>query len=221
MGLGQGKQKAEGNVQPATAFASQANTTMLWIDKSLPVPPCSSSQVPKSLLQRAFCLLLFAFCNLDIYLCTHQRRSDLVTLKRMPKPIVTDIQIRFGDTDMLGHINNAAYVQYLEVARMQLVQEALKSGVPSFNFVLAHISLDFKREIKLGKKVTIESLITRIGNSSFEMAYSVLADGVVCATAKSVQVGIDPVQMTAAPLPEPVRQFLQGFMGPQEEVECH
>ncbi|MFC5596636.1 acyl-CoA thioesterase [Deinococcus cellulosilyticus] len=136
----------------------------------------------------------------------------------MPSPLVTDIQIRFGDTDMLGHINNAAYVQYLEVARMQLVTEARLAGIPNFNFVLAHISLDFKREIKLGQRVQVETKIVRIGKSSFEMAYQVLADGVVCTTARSVQVGIDPQTMSSAVLPDPVREFLSRFLTPQEEV---
>ncbi|GGJ50267.1 acyl-CoA thioesterase [Deinococcus roseus] len=136
----------------------------------------------------------------------------------MPSPLVTDIQIRFGDTDMLGHINNAAYVQYLEVARMQMVQEARKRGIPNFNFVLAHISLDFRREIKLGQQVQVETTVVKIGKSSFEMAYQVLADGVVCSTAKSVQVGIDPQAMTSAVLPDAVRGFLTSLMDPQEEV---
>lgn len=137
----------------------------------------------------------------------------------MPKPFVTDIQVRFGDTDMLGHINNAAYVQYLEVARLKLIEESQRQGYPRLSFVLAHISLDFRREIKLGQQVQVETWITRVGNSSFEMAYHILADGVVCTTARSIQVSIDPTKMASAPLPAAVRPFLMALLHtPQEEI---
>ena len=30
----------------------------------------------------------------------------------------TDIQVRFGDTDALGHVNNASFAAYAELARL-------------------------------------------------------------------------------------------------------
>ena len=37
----------------------------------------------------------------------------------------TDIQMRFGDTDALGHVNNASYASYAEVARLEALLTSL------------------------------------------------------------------------------------------------
>jgi hypothetical protein len=55
-----------------------------------------------------------------------------------------DLHPRFRDTDAMGHINNAVYVTYLEVAR-QAYWARLTGGsdyrlVP---FILAHVRCDF------------------------------------------------------------------------------
>ncbi|MBB6098803.1 acyl-CoA thioester hydrolase [Deinobacterium chartae] len=121
---------------------------------------------------------------------------------------VTDIQVRFGDTDMLGHINNAAYVQYLELARVAHLGEIVRRGGPRLNMVLASLKVDFRREIKLGQRVQVELEVTRLGTSSFDYAYRVLADGELCAEASSVQVCVDPSSMRPLPLSGELRALL-------------
>ena len=58
--------------------------------------------------------------------------------------IVAPLKPRFRDTDAMGHINNAVYVTYLEVARQEYWR-AFKHDdnyrvVP---FILAHVDIDF------------------------------------------------------------------------------
>jgi acyl-CoA thioester hydrolase len=40
------------------------------------------------------------------------------------KTVITPVQIRFADVDKLGHVNNAVYLSYIEVARMDFFKEA-------------------------------------------------------------------------------------------------
>ena len=61
--------------------------------------------------------------------------------------VVFDLDPRFRDTDAMGHINNAVYVTYLEVARQvywkRLSQADDYRRVP---FILAHVTIDFRSE---------------------------------------------------------------------------
>jgi acyl-CoA thioester hydrolase len=38
----------------------------------------------------------------------------------------TTIQVRFADVDKLGHVNNAKYLTYFEIARMQFFKDEFK-----------------------------------------------------------------------------------------------
>ena len=84
------------------------------------------------------------------------------------------IQVRYSDMDMLGHANNAVYLTYLELARLQYFREVATRSQPSTALVLAHASMDFRvpltpdvepvahlRTVKFGtSSVTMNNLIT-------------------------------------------------------------
>ena len=68
----------------------------------------------------------------------------------MPNPrftVVHEIIPRFRDTDAMGHINNAVYVTYLEVARQEywraFKQDDNYRDVP---FIFARVEVDFRSE---------------------------------------------------------------------------
>lgn len=102
----------------------------------------------------------------------------------------TTIQLRFADVDAMGHINNARYAEFLEVARMDM-SAALGIHGDDDQSVLARMEIDYVQEIRLGQAVVVESLIERVGNSSWTVINRFVADGVACAFARSVQVRVD------------------------------
>jgi len=116
----------------------------------------------------------------------------------------TVIQLRYGDLDAMGHVNNARYAEFLEVARMDL-SRALDLRDADDRSVLARLELDYVRDIRLGQEVVIETLIERLGRTSWTGVARILADGVPCAFARSVQVRVDD---QGAPLAIPA-----GFAG--------
>ena len=131
----------------------------------------------------------------------------------MPEIFKTAIQVRFGDTDMLGHVNNAAFVQYLEHARLEWIRAQHARGLPPIHIVLAHLRMDYRHQIVLGQTVEVELWPTRTGRSSFDFEYRVLADGQTCAEAHSVQVCIDAGTMNPKALDDSVRGVLEAQMG--------
>ncbi|PYE50033.1 acyl-CoA thioesterase [Deinococcus yavapaiensis] len=120
----------------------------------------------------------------------------------------TEIQVRFGDVDSLGHVNNVAYAQYLEIARVAYMEALRERGI-TFTMVVARLEVDYVREVKLRERVTVELAPTRLGASSFDFHYRVLADGVVAAAARTVQVNVEPSERRPRPLPEDLRRALE------------
>ena len=117
-----------------------------------------------------------------------------------------EIQVRFADTDAVGHINNASYATWSELARLRFLQE---SGNPPMNFILAHLAIDFRRQVDYTDTVDVESRIAAIGNSSFTMTQVVHANGAIAAEVKSVIVSFDYQAQRSVPIPAPFRAWLQ------------
>lgn len=89
------------------------------------------------------------------------------------KNIITPIQIRFSDVDKLGHVNNAVYLSYLELARMNYFKDVVgkinwnKEGV-----IVARVEMDFVQSVMLNDKIFVKTWCSRTGNKSFDLSYS-------------------------------------------------
>ncbi len=120
-----------------------------------------------------------------------------------PRAHRTDIQMRFGDVDSVGHVNNVAYAQYLETARMAYLQQF------ELSTVIARLEMDYRREVRLRQRVRVEVAVARVGRSSFDLAYRVLAEDDVAAEARTVQVHVTGGGRRPAPLPDLARAGLE------------
>lgn len=116
------------------------------------------------------------------------------------------IQMRFGDIDAMGHLNNAVCVQYLETSRVELMRDL---GVPDHEdrSVIARLELDYRREVRWGQAVVVESLVERLGRTSWAVVSRLTADGQPCAYARTVQVRVD-AELRPEALPETLRRAL-------------
>lgn len=79
---------------------------------------------------------------------------------------ITRHKVRFGDTDMLGHVNNSVYLSYLEDARLQFMEDLEIQEVP---LILASVKADFRAQAFFKQNLLIETTVKRIGNSSFDI----------------------------------------------------
>jgi len=127
------------------------------------------------------------------------------------------IQLRYSDTDMMGHINNAAYAQFLEIARLDFLDTLLGQARPGgareeFTVVLARLELNYRREVRLGQAVEVLTRLVRVGRSSWTYSFQLLADGVLSADGESVQVHIDPDSRRPAPLPQELREAMEAAL---------
>ena len=104
----------------------------------------------------------------------------------------TRLQTRWTDFDTLGHVTHAAYPVFLDEAR-DAVLTATVGPFSEFAWVIAHVSLDYKREIVQGtREVVVRSRIAEVGRTSLTFEQEVLGpDGEVAAACRSVLVAWD------------------------------
>ena len=130
--------------------------------------------------------------------------------------VVTPLTPRFRDTDAMGHLNNAVYMTYFEMARTAwwtaLIGDPDYQKVP---FILAHTTIDFRSPAFVHETLLVGIRIARLGNRSFECAYRVAeekADRLVC-DGRSVQVIFDYAKGETFPMPEELKAKVRAFEG--------
>lgn len=123
----------------------------------------------------------------------------------------TRLQTRWTDFDALGHITHAAYPVYLDEAR-DAVLTATVGPFSEFAWVIAHVSIDYKRELVQGtREVVVRSRIAEVGRTSLTFEQEVVGpDGEVAAACTSVLVAWDSDARAARAIEDRERALLAG-----------
>jgi acyl-CoA thioester hydrolase len=121
------------------------------------------------------------------------------------------IEIRWRDLDAYRHVNNAVYATYLEECRDEWMERALGDAGDLWDFVLARVAIDFRRELRLeDEEVVASCALVRIGNSSVTLSEEVRTrDGELSAEAEAVLVARDRETGRSRPLTEAEREALE------------
>ncbi|MGL4305023.1 MAG: acyl-CoA thioesterase [Mycobacteriaceae bacterium] len=104
------------------------------------------------------------------------------------------IEVRWGDSDRLGHVNNTRFVEYTQEARIHFIREYFNSrGVEAQAMVVRKLDIDFLLPITDDSgPLTAELSVLRVGSTSFTIRHEIRdVKGVLCAVADGVLVGFD------------------------------
>ncbi|XOV95016.1 MAG: acyl-CoA thioesterase [Bacteroidota bacterium] len=133
------------------------------------------------------------------------------------------VHIRWQDLDPLGHVNNAVFVTYFEMARGAYISKVCQDwDWKQHIFLIASVHVDFIQELLLtASPPEVHVRTSRIGNKSFNLEYAIttLKDGeeILHATGSTAQVMFDPVNRKTIPMADWIREALTGFDGPFQE----
>ena len=121
------------------------------------------------------------------------------------------VEIRWRDVDAYMHVNNAVYATYLEECRDEWVDRAVGDAGDSWDYVLARIAIDFRRELRLeDEEVVVSCVLERIGNSSLTLREQIRTrEGELAAEAEAVLVARDRDRGGSRPLTEVERQAFE------------
>lgn len=101
--------------------------------------------------------------------------------------------VRFDDLDSYGHVNNVTFAEYLQEARVDFAHRELADVNASHEgSVVVHQSIDYLAPVPFRTEpLDVEVWVTRIGRSSFEVAYEVRDTETLYSRATTVLVAYD------------------------------
>lgn len=123
------------------------------------------------------------------------------------------VTLRYSDQDAMGHINNVAYAAFFEAGRLGYFQHLFTAlGDARFDFVLAHLSIDYIREMHFPGTVQVGGRLLKIGKSSITTGYGAFLDGECYATSLSVNVYFDKETRRPRPFPDRFREEMSAYL---------
>jgi acyl-CoA thioester hydrolase len=129
------------------------------------------------------------------------------------------IEVRYGDLDPQGHLNNAKYLSYFETARINYFSH-LGLFTPGQSFmdvgvILAEARVTFHAPVQFGMPVKVGVRIGKIGNKSMTVEQNIVrADtGEVMATGQVILVAFDYHTNKSQPVPDEMREKISAFEG--------
>ena len=126
------------------------------------------------------------------------------------------IEVRWRDVDNYGHVNNAVYLTYLEEVRDEWLARTLRDEESVWDFVVAHVSIDFRREVtQADDEVIATCRAERLGRSSVRTREEIhIAAGPVAAEASAVLVARDRATGRSRPMTEAERAAFEAELAP-------
>ncbi len=89
-------------------------------------------------------------------------------------PLLWTLTVPWSDCDMLHHVNNVAYIRWIETIRCEYFTRVMKEPIDGeHGMILAQLDFAYEEQLRYRERVTVGCKVTRVGNKSFEMSYEV------------------------------------------------
>ena len=137
------------------------------------------------------------------------------------------VAVRFADTDAMGHVNNASYLTYAEIARLGYYEQVTGKPLPlathgaEEGMILAEIRITYRNQAFYGETLAVETRVDRIGRTSFAMVHRLSAPesrygpARLIAVADSVLVMYDYQDECPIAVPDELVRAIEDFEGRQ------
>ena len=128
-------------------------------------------------------------------------------------PHVRTENVRYGDTDRQGHVNNAVFSTFFECSRTDILYDPRRNLITADReFVIVKFEVEYLAELGWPGTVEIGTRIARLGRSSIVFEQAIFQKGVCAAISSNVMVMIDVVTRKSAALPDEVALVLADLM---------
>jgi acyl-CoA thioester hydrolase len=120
------------------------------------------------------------------------------------------IFVRLTDLDILGHVNNAIYLTYFEIARMHYFAELvgtdwnwMEEGV-----VLVKNEVEYLKPIVLNDVPYVKVFLIQLGTKSFTLGYEITVNDQLVTKGSSVLVGFNSKTHSTIEIPERMKEAI-------------
>jgi len=124
----------------------------------------------------------------------------------------TEEHLRFADVDANGHINNGAFLQLLENARVSYMRAIVRSGLPRFRVVVGRLEIDFKRQMFFPGRATACARLLEVHERKCVIGHGLFdGEGSCTAVLKAIMVSLNEETHRSMPFEPGVRGALERF----------
>ena len=128
--------------------------------------------------------------------------------------VTIELPVQFRDIDRMGHVNHAVYLQYMETARVELARRlGMIRDMSSSSFIVAMAHAEYKKPIRDDQRVTVSCWVSRMGDRSWDLDYTVSAGRVEFAIGRTTQVGYDYHTRRTVRISKKLRKSLGRYAG--------
>ncbi len=143
---------------------------------------------------------------------------DIITSKKIQNPFILKLQTRLADTDNLGHLNNVAYIEFLETARTEWYAHVKGDRVSldssGWDWILGGIQIKFIKEACLSDLITVRMWCSRIGSKSWDFSYAIMNQkDELISQALTSQIGFNYEEKRSKMIPEDILEDLRSRPG--------
>lgn len=134
-----------------------------------------------------------------------------------------ETEVRFADTDAMGHVNNAVYLTYCEMARIRYWTDVTGEPVAAGHhgaesLILAEARITYRAQAFHTDQVTVETRANHIGRTSFTLEHRLTAraEGAparLIAVSDSVMVRYDYATERPVPISDEDAATIEAFEG--------
>lgn len=115
-------------------------------------------------------------------------------------------RVRFGELDVLDHVNNARYLTWFETLRIAYLRAYGVGGDPSDGrrpvVVLKSVAVDYRAPLHLDDVYIVAGRVRAYRRTSCTMEYAIVSDKRICAMSEAVLVLMENDFVTRRPLPD-------------------
>lgn len=127
----------------------------------------------------------------------------------------TEVQVRFSETDMYGHVNNTKVFTYFEYARIEYLKalgfQSLSESKGMNMLIVADIQCDYLKEAFFDEILTVFVKTASIGTSSMDLHYLVKnAKEEICYTGRGTLVQLSSETGKGVPILDEQKKILLG-----------
>ncbi len=117
-----------------------------------------------------------------------------------------DIQIRFADVDMLGHVNNVNLQHYFDLGKSDYFRTIMHVGTDwsQQGLIAANTNTSYFIQTRLTDRIYVETSTERIGEKSLTLYQRIIShdDGSVRAESRTVLVAFNFARQESIPVPQ-------------------
>ena len=138
-------------------------------------------------------------------------------------PLLWTFTVPWSDVDMLHHVNNVAYIRWIENVRTGYFTRVMNEPIDGERgMILAKLDFNYMQQLRYHERVTVGCKVSRIGNKSFEMSHEIWSNehDYIAASGKTVLVAYDFRRGQSIRVPDDWRTAIAAFeAGPVQTYE--